>query len=290
MQDTSRPASDALDAGTPARRGRPPKVEGADSGRRQNLIAAAAQHFRSKGFEATTTRDIASATGMQSGSPFYHFKTKYDLLCAVMEEGMLAAQRKQSAALAALPEATSARDRLAVMVLSHLQVLWLPGNDFVPVMVYEWRSLTPAHRKPIQVLKDNYELVWRSTLSELEAQGLLGVNASLARSMLFGVMQGTLRWYKPKGAVRLTQLAHECVNAMVRMPDAVAPNKATTRPKAKAPKAKAASKLSPQDQSQDQPHDQPSLQAEPPKPTAKRLSNPPARKVRATKSKPPQAV
>ena len=40
------------------------------------LLKAAARLFRRKGFDATTTRDIAAAVGMHAGSPFYHFKSK----------------------------------------------------------------------------------------------------------------------------------------------------------------------------------------------------------------------
>jgi AcrR family transcriptional regulator len=213
MQDTEAATPPVAD--TPRRRGRPRKTDASDSGRRLALIAAAARQFRDKGFDATTTRDIASATGMQSGSPFYHFKSKSDLLFAVMEEGMLAAQRSQDAVLAALPPATSARDTLGALVLNHLYVLWLPGNDFVPVMHYEWRALTPAQHARIQALKDAYELPWQAALAQLADEGRLGTDASLARSMLFGVLHGTLRWFKPKGKLKLEQLARECLNAMV---------------------------------------------------------------------------
>jgi AcrR family transcriptional regulator len=59
------------------------------------LLLAAAQLFRRQGFAATTTRDIAAAADMQSGSPFYHFKSKDALLYAVMEEGMRRALARQ---------------------------------------------------------------------------------------------------------------------------------------------------------------------------------------------------
>jgi AcrR family transcriptional regulator len=77
----------ALAADAPKRpRGRPRKTvdERDDGNRRHELLSAAAQLFRRKGFAATTTRDIAAAAGMQSGSPFYHFKSKDALLFAVM--------------------------------------------------------------------------------------------------------------------------------------------------------------------------------------------------------------
>jgi AcrR family transcriptional regulator len=59
-----------------------------DGNRRPELLKAAAQLFRRQGFAATTTRDIAAAAGMHSGSPFYHFKSKNALLYAVKGEGM----------------------------------------------------------------------------------------------------------------------------------------------------------------------------------------------------------
>src|SRR5512140_623903 len=90
-------------------RGRPPKTgaEVGDGNRRAELLRSAARLFRRKGFDATSTRDIAAAVGMRSGSPFYHFKSKGDLLFAVMQEGMRSAIARQHQALslaqAALP-------------------------------------------------------------------------------------------------------------------------------------------------------------------------------------------
>ncbi|HJV94931.1 MAG TPA: TetR family transcriptional regulator, partial [Albitalea sp.] len=80
-------------------RGRPRKTldERDEGNRRQQLIKAAARLFRRKGFDATSTRDIAAAVGMQSGSPSYHFKSKQALLFAVMEEGMRSAIARQQA-------------------------------------------------------------------------------------------------------------------------------------------------------------------------------------------------
>src|SRR5215216_5809873 len=83
-------------------RGRPRKTaqEQDDGNRRRELLHSAAKLFRRKGFHATSTRDIAAAVGMQSGSPFYHFESKGALLFAVMEEGMRSAIARQEQALA----------------------------------------------------------------------------------------------------------------------------------------------------------------------------------------------
>src|SRR3954471_19250608 len=91
-------------------RGRPRKTLGErdDGNRRRALIVGAAKLFRRKGFAATSTRDIAAAAGMQSGSPFYHFKSKQALLYAVMDEGMRSALERQAKLLAHAPAGDAA--------------------------------------------------------------------------------------------------------------------------------------------------------------------------------------
>src|SRR5580692_8887457 len=56
--------------------------------RRVQLMDAAARLFRERGFHATSMRDIAKAVGMLSGSIYYHFQSKEEMLVAVYDEGM----------------------------------------------------------------------------------------------------------------------------------------------------------------------------------------------------------
>ena len=57
----------------------------ADS-RLPQILDHAARLFRTKGFEATSVRDIARAVGMLPGSLYCHFATKEELLAAVYLE------------------------------------------------------------------------------------------------------------------------------------------------------------------------------------------------------------
>ena len=60
----------ALPAKRPGGRPRKTADDRVEGNRRRALITAAARLFRRKGFNATTTRDIAAAVGMHAGSPF----------------------------------------------------------------------------------------------------------------------------------------------------------------------------------------------------------------------------
>jgi TetR/AcrR family transcriptional regulator, cholesterol catabolism regulator len=201
-------------------RGRPRKPpEAQDEGnRRQQLLHAAARLFRQKGFAATTTRDIAAAAGMRSGSPFYHFENKATLLFAVMEQGMRGALQRQAEALQAVPAGATPETRLRTLVRAHFDVLLGPGSDFIPVMLYEWRSLSAAQRAGIAKLQRDYEGAWGDALQALAAAGRIGADARIARLMMLGALNWSVQWYKPKKGESLDALSEQAMRLFVPTP------------------------------------------------------------------------
>jgi len=202
-------ANAPVDAISKRPRGRPRKTvdERDDGNRRQALLCAAAKLFRRKGFDATTTRDIAAAADMQSGSPFYHFKSKDALLYAVMEEGMRSALARQGAALQASARATLQPEaQLRILVQVHVDVLLGPGNDFVPVMLYEARSLPLRQRKLLAQLTTDYEALWMPVLTALHAKGQLRAPVKLARLLILGALNWSVQWFDPKKSASLSEL------------------------------------------------------------------------------------
>ncbi len=190
-------------------RGRPRKTvdERDDGNRRVALLAAAASLFRRQGFAATTTRDIAAAAGMQSGSPFYHFKSKDALLFAVMEEGMRTALSRQRAVVKAPGHSTlPPHAQLRQLVQVHFDVLLGQGNDFVPVMLYESRSLQSRQRKLVAQLISEYESLWMPVLVALHASGQLHAPVGLARLLILGALNWSVQWFDAKKGASVQDL------------------------------------------------------------------------------------
>ena len=169
-------------------------TEPAPDNRRADLIRVAARLFREKGFDGTTIRDIAHAVGMRSGSPFYHFANKHELLMAVMEEGLRLGLDRTEAALAEGP--LPATEQLRRLVRTQYGILHDAGSDFIPVMLYDWRSLPSQYKRRIVELKDRYDAIWQRTLDDLHAQGLLHADAKLARLMILGAINFSATWYR----------------------------------------------------------------------------------------------
>lgn len=217
------PAADveALSSGASARkppetrrsRGRPRKTpdELDEGNRRRQIIDGAARLFRIKGFAAASTRDIAAAAGMRSGSPFYHFESKSALLYVVMQEGMAHAARTQQAALDRLAADASPGDRLRALIRSHFEILLGPESDFIPVMLYEWRSLSAEQRQRIAAIKDVYEAPWMPVLCALSDSGALRAEPALARLFIFGALNWSVQWFSPQGAKSIDELSAQAL-------------------------------------------------------------------------------
>lgn len=152
---------------------------------------------------------------MQSGSPFYYFKSKRALLHAVMQNGMREAQARQDTALAGLSAGSPPRAVLRVLIRSHLDVLLGPDADFIPVMLLEWRSLTPPQQRAITTQKDVYEAAWMPALIALHRQGTLATRPEVARLFIFGALNWTVKWFDARGPLSLDALAEQALNLFV---------------------------------------------------------------------------
>ncbi|MEW6687824.1 MAG: TetR/AcrR family transcriptional regulator [Pseudomonadota bacterium] len=172
--------------------------------RRADLLRVCARLFREKGFDGTTIRDISRAAGMHSGSPFYHFASKQEMLLAVMERGLAEGLRRSESVLAAR---LAPREKFRRLVRAHLGTILEDGNDFIPVLLYDWRSLTPANRRRVIALKDRYDALWQRLLDELAREGHIAGDARLARLLVLGAVNWAAQWYRPGGRLSLDEIA-----------------------------------------------------------------------------------
>ena len=174
-----------------------------DSERRQELLSSAARLFRDVGYARATVRDIAKAVGIQSGSIFYYFRTKEDILVDVMESAM---QAFVGAGQRALTEAATPRSKLRELFVGHLKALH-GTTDETAVVLSEWRNLSPKSRRRIVKLRDQVDGMWDEVLREAAAAGLVRGDLRLLRLAMLGSLNWSLQWYSPKGSLSIEDLA-----------------------------------------------------------------------------------
>ena len=181
------------------------------SGARGRLLREAAGLFRDKGYERTTVRDLAAAVGIQSGSLFHHFRTKEDILKAVMVETI----RLNTALMQAAVEAADTnRDKLRALVRAELESINGQTGEAMAVLVFEWRSLSESARIEVLELRDIYEAIWLEVLEGLRRDKVLAADPFVVRRMLTGALSWTVTWYRPDGGLSLDDLTDQVLAMM----------------------------------------------------------------------------
>jgi TetR/AcrR family transcriptional regulator, cholesterol catabolism regulator len=84
----------------------------------EEIIAAAAKVFQTKGYHAATVQDIADAVGILKGSLYHHVKSKEDLLYLIVKEPIARIYERMSEIVAGdLP----AEEKLRSAIRAHLE-------------------------------------------------------------------------------------------------------------------------------------------------------------------------
>ncbi len=178
---------------------------------RGRLLHEAARLFRDKGYERTTVRDLAAAVGIQSGSLFHHFRTKEEILKAVMVETI----RLNTALMqAAVDAADTNHDKLRALIRAELESINGQTGEAMAVLVFEWRSLSEASQAEVLKLRNIYEALWLDMLGALSADKDLLADPFVVRRMLTGALSWTVTWYRPDGGLSLDDLTSQVMAMM----------------------------------------------------------------------------
>jgi AcrR family transcriptional regulator len=161
--------------------------------RRSDILAAAAQLFGERGYEATTVRDIASAVNMLPGSMYYHFPSKEELLIAVHEEGVAAFEQALTEALAGKVDPW---ERFEAAAIAHIEVL-TAGGTFAAVVSPEFARRNPEVQDRLISQRDGYEQRFIALVDALELAS--DVDRKMLRLHLFGALNWTTTWFRPNG-------------------------------------------------------------------------------------------
>jgi AcrR family transcriptional regulator len=161
--------------------------------RRAQLLDAAARLFRERGYHATSMRDIAKAVGMLSGSIYYHFDSKEEMLLAVYEEGK---RRVADAVDAAVNAETDPWRRLEAACAAHLGVLF-GSRDFTQVMIQTLPHEAGAAEARLRELRRDYEQRFRRLIDDLKPPP--EIDRRYLRLLLFGALNWSHVWYRTNG-------------------------------------------------------------------------------------------
>ncbi|MGD9750549.1 MAG: TetR/AcrR family transcriptional regulator [Acidimicrobiia bacterium] len=189
-----------MNASAPRRAGRPrTNRQPIDRPPRDEAIAVASRLFAEKGFAATTMREIAERSGLQQSSIYYYFKSKDEILEAIVAE----VNRVVLEGFARIA-ADGGSPGLRLFRTLRLDVTMLCGlpydvNEILRLPALQEERFA-AYWKERQQLNDEVEAL----LAEGVADGeFLPMDPRLAALSLLSNDEATQNWYRPLGEHRL---------------------------------------------------------------------------------------
>jgi AcrR family transcriptional regulator len=162
--------------------------------RRVQLLDAAAALFARRGFHATSMRDIAKAVDMLSGSIYYHFTSKEEMLLAVYAEG---ARRIGELVDAEVASESDPWRRLETASAAHLNALSITHRDYAQVMIRTLPQEADGISAQLREIRREYETKFRRLIDALPLPP--EVDRHYLRLMLIGALNWSHVWYNPGG-------------------------------------------------------------------------------------------
>ena len=178
---------------------------------RDDILDAAAQVFRQKGFHGASMSAIAEAVNLQKASLYHHVISKQEILLELLDRalGMLTGYIAGIAA-----QDIPADQKLRQMIRAYLSAL-ADNADLAAVFLFEHRSLDKKSHARHVPQRDTFEGLWRDVLNEgVRTKVFDCADTSMAVRALMGVMNWTLTWYRPEGAKPIEKIADEYADLM----------------------------------------------------------------------------
>ncbi|MEP6895397.1 MAG: TetR/AcrR family transcriptional regulator [Chloroflexota bacterium] len=171
---------------------------------REDILEAAAQVFREKGFHGASMSDIAEAVDLRKASLYHHVTSKQEILSELLDRALQILLERISAIAV---QNISADKKLKMMICEYLQIL-TENIDLASVLLFEHRSLERRQQSRHIPNRDKFESLWRDVLTEGVRTKLFKCDdPGLTTRALLGIMNWTITWYRPDGEKTIEQIA-----------------------------------------------------------------------------------
>lgn len=173
---------------------------------RSDILQAAAQIFRLKGYHATSMQDIADAVNLQKASLYHHIESKQEILLAILDMALdILIDDLQRVVISDY----SPEEKLKRAMSMYIERL-TEDAGLAAVLLLEYRSLEPELRTQHIQRRDRYEKLWRDLIREgVEANVFRQVDEAIATFALLGVQNWTITWFREDGRLTAPQLADQ---------------------------------------------------------------------------------
>ena len=191
---------------------------------RARLIEVAKRLYQEYGSDHVTVRRIAAAAKIEAGSIYYHFRSRDEIMRAVLESGVFGARDEVMQAIAETGPDSSPLQKLRAALAAHLKYTL---REHFSSRLKAIRRLPKRLRDRHMQQEREYAAIFANLLAEAEKKGLLreGFDLSVVRMLVLGALTWAAEWYDSEGPMTPDDVADELMamltTGVFRAPDHV---------------------------------------------------------------------
>jgi AcrR family transcriptional regulator len=162
---------------------------------KERILTAATELFASRGFDATSVRNIAEKAGLSVPGMFHYFSSKEEILYEIMTAFMDNAYKKIMEIYAADIDPIEKLSEICKFYVEQ----YAGHKHQLTILISERKSLIPEHRQICINKERDYVKALKNLFKELAKRNLLKpIDHSILAFIFFGMVHWTYRWYNPE--------------------------------------------------------------------------------------------
>ncbi len=175
---------------------------------RHEILRAAAQLFRERGYDAASMNDLAATLNLSKGALYHHFQSKDEILFHIMEHAMEITEEQVKKPVLAL---TDPEERLRTCIRLHIHVVLQTRDREITVMLHENHPLPEEFRKRINARKKEYVRFVESLIADAQRARAAKsrVAPKVAAFALLGMINWIYQWHRPDGSITEAELVDQ---------------------------------------------------------------------------------
>lgn len=186
------------------------KMTEAAKNRKNEIIEGSMRLFAQYGYHSTSLNDVASKIGVTKATLYYYFRSKDEIMKAILERSMA----RMDKVLDLDKSTLSPQDKLRQFVQYHI-VFGSDGAELAKITFDQLNAFPKKMRTTLRSKEKKVDGVLQRILEQGVADGSITVeDVKIASYAILGICNWTYHWYRPGGRLTPEEISEICVKLL----------------------------------------------------------------------------
>jgi AcrR family transcriptional regulator len=184
------------------------KITDAAKSRKNEIIEGSLRLFAQYGYHSTSLNDVASKIGVTKATLYYYFRSKDEIMKAILERSM----DRMDKVLDLDKSDLSPKDKLRQFIQYHI-VFGSDGAELAKITFDQLSAFPKRMRTTLKTKEKKVDAVLQRILEQgLEDGSIVVQDVKVASYAILGICNWTYHWYRPGGRLSPERIVEICTD------------------------------------------------------------------------------